>query len=277
LISEQSLRVSVDSIFTPTDTTIHYNFFTPASRRYLNQLQFGVQNFRALYPFDVTLQVEQAQEFIRTALTANYLFNYAKGGGLAVRFFAGKFSYLGEKTLQKRFATDRYHLNMTGASGYEDYTYSNYFLGRNKFEGLPSQQIMMRDGGFKVRTDLLASKIGKTDDWLMAANFVTTVPEKINPLSVLPVKIPLRVFADVGTYAGGWDRSNDVDRFLFDAGLQLSLFDESLNIYIPLLYSKVYGDYLKSTIPENRFLKKISFSINFFNGQTKKLLHQFEL
>ena len=49
---------------------------------------------------------------------------------------------------------------MTGPNGYEDYTYSDYFAGRNEFEGLASQQIMMRDGAFKVRTDLLADKIG---------------------------------------------------------------------------------------------------------------------
>ncbi|HYO23282.1 MAG TPA: M1 family metallopeptidase [Flavisolibacter sp.] len=277
LINEQSLSVSIDSIKTPTDTSIRFNYSTPSKSRYLNQLQFGYQNFRTLYPFDVTLQVEQAQDFVRTAFSANYFFNYAKGGGLAVRVFAGKFNYLGEKTIQKQFANDRFHLNMTGPNGYEDYTYSSYFMGRNKFEGLPSQQIMIRDGGFKIRTDLLASKIGKTDDWLAAANFVTTVPEKINPLSVLPIKIPLRIFADIGTYAEGWDKNADTDRFLFDAGLQISLFGEGLNIYVPLFYSKVYSDYLKSTIPDNRFLKTISFSINFFNKELKKLHHEFEL
>ncbi len=98
--------------------------------------------------------------------------------------FAGKFIYPGSKTTTKQFATDRYHLNMTGPNGYEDYTYSDYFLGRNKFEGTASQQIMVRDGGFKVRTDLLADKVGKTDDWLMAVNFSTTVPASINPLSL---------------------------------------------------------------------------------------------
>jgi hypothetical protein len=277
LINEESLAISFDSIITPIDTSIQYNYNTTAKSRYLNQLQFSIQNFRALYPFDITLQVEQAQDFVRTALTANYFFNYAKGGGLSVRFFAGKLNYINGKTIQKQFANDRYHLNMTGANGYEDYTYSNYFLGRNKFEGLASQQIMLRDGGFKVRTDLLAGKVGKTDDWLMAANFVTTIPEKINPLSVLPIKIPLRIFADIGTYAEGWDRENDADRFLFDAGLQFSLLHETINIYVPLLYSKVYGDYFKSTIPDNRFFKTISFSINFFNKELKKLHYDFDL
>jgi hypothetical protein len=59
LINEQSLKVTIDSVFTPTDTTIQFNYSTPAKSRYLNQLQFGYQNFRALYPFDVTLLSEQ--------------------------------------------------------------------------------------------------------------------------------------------------------------------------------------------------------------------------
>lgn len=276
LINEQSLSITTDSIFTSIDTTIKYRYNTPSESRYLNQLQAGYQNFRALYPFDVTLQIEQAQDFVRTALTADYFFNYAKGGGLGVRFFAGKFSYLRGKTIQKQFANDRYHLNMTGAKGYEDYTYGDYFIGRNKFEGLPDQQIMIRDGGFKVRTDLLSSKIGKTDNWLMAANFTTSVPDKFNPLSVLPVKIPLRVFADIGTYAEAWEKDADTDHFLFEAGLQIPLFKEAVNIYIPLFYSSVYSTYFKSTIPNNRFLKTISFSVNLFPKELKKLNREFE-
>lgn len=276
LLNEQGLRITADSIKTPTDTVVKYRYSTPWKGRYLNQLQLHYQNVRALYPFDVTLQAEQGQDFIRTALTANYFFNYAKGGGLGVRFFAGKFSYLNGKTIQKQFANDRYHLNLTGANGYEDYTYSDYFIGRNRFDGFASQQIMIRDGGFKVRTDLLASKVGKTDDWLMAANFVSTVPQKVNPLSVLPIKIPLCLFADIGTYAEAWNRSEDADRFLFDGGLLLPLFGETINVYIPLFYSSVYGTYFKSTIPSNRFLKTISFSVNLYHKELKKLNRELE-
>ena len=70
---------------------------------------------------------------------------------------------------------------MTGPNGFEDYTYSNYFLGRSEFEGFESQQIMMRDGGFKVRTDLLSDKVAKTDDWLIATNFTTSIPNGVLP------------------------------------------------------------------------------------------------
>ena len=272
LINEEGLRFYRDTTIVGLDTTIENKYRVIKENRVLNQLQLVIENNRALYPYRGELKIEQGKDFVRTAFTGNYFFNYVKEGGLNVRLFAGKFFYTSSKTFIKQFATDRYHLNMTGANGYEDYTYSDYFIGRNKFEGLPSQQIMVRDGGFKVRTDLLADKIGKTDDWLVAANFTTTIPNSINPLSVLPFRIPLRLFADIGTYAETWKQNAETDRFLFDAGLQISLLKETINIYIPLLYSSVYRDYLQSTIAKKeRLWKKISFSIDISNFSFRKL------
>ncbi len=269
LFNEQSLRITPDTIITGNDSSFILRYLLPRTNRYLNQLQFVYANSRGLYPFDVNLRIEQAKDFVRPTVTANYFFNY-KEGGLQLRLFAGKFMYIGEKNISKQFANDRYHLNMTGPDGYEDYTYSDYFVGRNEFEGTASQQIMMRDGAFKVRTDLLASRVGKTDNWLASANLSASIPQKWNPLSVLPIKIPLKIFLDLGTYAEAWERNADVDRFLFDAGLQIPLFDEFINIYIPIVYNKVYGDYFKSTIPKNRFLKTMSFSINFYTKSIQK-------
>jgi len=178
--------------------------------------------------------------------------------------FAGKFFYRGEKTNSKEFNTDRYHLNMTGASGYEDYTYSDYFIGRNKFDGMASQQIMQRDGGFKVRTDLLANKIGKTDDWLIAANFTSSLPTRIN--------LPFRLFADVGSYSEAWKKNSDLDHFLFEGGIQLSLLKETINIYLPLVYSSELKYYLQSYLPDkNRLLKRISFTIDIANFNLRKI------
>ncbi|HEU4469752.1 MAG TPA: M1 family metallopeptidase [Flavisolibacter sp.] len=276
LIGEQSLRISRDTVISGTDTALILRYGLPRQDRYLNQLRLVYENNRALYPFRFHLQVEQASDFIRPALTANYFFNYPDQGGLQLRFFAGKFIYLNGKTIRKQFENDRYHLNMTGANGYEDYTYSTYFFGRNEFEGLESQQIMMRDGGFKVRTDLLASKIGKTDNWLAAINLHSSLPDKINPLSVLPVKIPLGVFFDIGTYAEAWEKDAEGDRFLYDMGLHIPLLDEAVNIFIPVFYNKVYGDYFKSTIPKNRFFKTISFTIDLYPKSLRALNRELE-
>ncbi len=191
-----------------------------------------------------------------------------------VRLFAGKFIYLGDKTFSKQSATGRYHLNMTGANGYEDYTYSNYFVGRNEFEKSASQQIMIRDGGFKVRTGLLAAKVGKTGDWLAAINFKTTIPKNVNPLEALPIKIPIKLFFDIGTYAEAWQKDASTGKFIYDAGFQIFVLHDLVNIYIPVLYSKVYSDYFKSTITEKRFIKNISFSFDIQNFNLKKLNNQ---
>lgn len=271
LIREDGLSFYRDTVITGIDTSISDKYNTTNTSRALNQLRFVIENNRKLYPYRGELKTEQGKDFFRAVFTGNYFFNYVKEGGLDVRLFAGKFFYTGTQTFSKQFATERYHLNMTGASGYEDYTYSDYFIGRNKFDGLASQQIMMRDGGFKVRTDLLADKVGKTDDWLAAVNLSTTIPSAINPLNLLPVKIPLKIFADIGTYAETWKQDAGTDRFLFDAGLQIPLYKGLVNIYIPFIYSDVYKNYIQSVYPKkNRFFKTISFSIDISNLNFRK-------
>ncbi len=268
-INETSLLFTIDTI-NQIDVITY-----PVNHRYVNQLQFVIENYRKLYPYNAILQAEQGDGFVRLNFTGNYYFNYANSGGLNLRLFAGKFIYTGDQTYLTQFQTDQYHLNMTGPKGYEDYTYSNYFFGRNEFEKFSSQQIMIRDGGFKVRTDYLSNKIGKTDDWLTAINFTTTIPKEINPFELIPHDIArLKIFIDVGTYAEAWKKDAGTGRFLYDAGLQLSLFNNLVTIYAPILYSKVYKDYFKSTITEKRFSKNIVFSIDLQNLSLKKLFPQ---
>jgi len=132
---------------------------------------------------------------------------------------------------------------------------------------------MIRDGSFKVHTDLLSNKIGKTDNWLTTLNLTSTLPSKINPLSILPIIIPLKVFFDMGTYAEAWGNNASTGKLLYDAGLQISLFNDVVQVYIPIVYSKVFRDYYKSTITEKRFLKTISFSIDIDKILMKEILN----
>lgn len=273
-IREGGFRFGTDTVVDGSDTSLKQSVIVRKESRLVNQLSLTYENTRALYPFDVLLVIDQVKSLLRPTITVNSFFNYPKAGGLNVRLFAGKLIYLNGYSQSKSFSTDRYHLNMTGPNGYEDYTYSNYFIGRNEFEGLSSQQLMIRDGGFKFRTDLLGNEVGKTDQWLAAVNFNSTIPDKYNPLSILPLKIPLRIFADIGTYGDAWEQDSEEDRFLFDAGLQLSLLGETINIYVPLVYSRVYKDYYKSYLSDKRLLKTISFSINLNGPALKKLRHE---
>jgi hypothetical protein len=264
-INEENFRFGTDTTIAGVDTTLKQRVDLVKNKYQVNQLQFVYQNTRALYPFSYQLNIEQINEMIRPTLTVNYLFNYPKSEGLNVRLFAGKIFYTKGRTESKSFNYDRYAFGMTAPNGYEDYTYSHYFLGRNEFEGAASQQIAMRDGGFKFRTDLKSPEVGKTDNWLISLNLSSSVPNTINPLSILPVRIPLKVYADLGTYAEAWDRNSTEDRFLFDMGLQLSVLKDFLNIYIPVIHNKVFQEYYKSYLPEPRFWRSISFTLNFYN------------
>ena len=235
---------------------------TISTKSYINRLYITKFDNRVLYPYHVNLTIDQGEDFVRAGLTAKQFFNYPKNkGGIEARFFAGKFFYLKSKTFLQQYYTDKYQLNMSGTKGYEDYTYSDYFIGRGEFEGWRSQQIMERDGFFKARTDYLGNKVGKSDDWLIATNFNIDVPG-------LP---ELKLFADVGTYAEAWVDNPATGRFLFDAGIQLSLFNNAVNIYAPILFSKVYRDYNKSILGDKIFSKTISFSVNLQNLHFNKL------
>src|SRR5437764_13839068 len=107
-----------------------------------------------------------------------------------------------------------------------------------------------------VKNDLLLLNICKTYNCLTAINFNSSIPSNLNPLSVLPIKIPLHLFLDIGTYAEAWNNGNANGKILYDMGLQIPLLRETINIYIPILYSSVYRYYFKSYLVNNRFLKE---------------------
>lgn len=248
-------KKSTDSLFYPSLSSVQ--------TRYLNQLSFNLTDYRALYPYDLQLQAQQGAGFYRANATAHYFYNYARGGGMQIRFFAAKFGYIGVRTPSKEFETSVYQPKLTAVRGNEDYTYSNSFIGRNKSEYFLSQQIMLRDGGLKLRTDLFQDLQGRSDNWVSSINFNTTLPEKL-----FPVRIPVRIFLDIGTYAEAWKKEAATSRFLYVGGLQLSLFKNLLNIYAPLIYSSEFKDNLKTVPNENKFFQRLSFSID---------LHRFDL
>jgi Peptidase family M1 domain len=238
-----------------TDSTIFYPVIGKYDFRYLDQLSLYLEDQRVLYPYNVLLQFQQASAWYRINFTGNYFFNYERGGGISVRLFAAKFGYIGTRDPSVDFST--YQPKLTGLTGGEDYTYSNYFLGRSEFTGLASQQIMVRDGGLKIRTDLFQDLQGRSENWVAALNFNSSLPP-----GLLPPWLPLKVFLDIGTYAEAWHNNPPTSRFLYVAGLQLTPF-KYFNIYAPLLYSSDFGDQLKTVPDQNSFFKKISFSIDF--------------
>jgi hypothetical protein len=164
----------------------------------------------------------------------------------------------------------QYYYNLSGTSGYYDYygmrpcdfSYSNYFIGRNETSGWMSQQIAQDGGFFKIATPASYEPIGASDNWLAALNFTADLPAKIDPFAALPFKLPIRVFLDIGTYSQAWQDNAATGRLLYDAGLQVSVLKEAVTVYFPIFYSKVYRDDYNSIYPKNKFKHTISFSID---------------
>ena len=260
LIGEKTLDnyvlKSSDSLFYPTAS--NYSF------RYLNQLSLLIRDDRVLYPYKALLQLQQASNFYRVDFTLNYFFNYEKNGGLDVRLFGSKFGYLGGRSPSEDLS--RYMPKLTAVRGNEDYTYSSYFIGRDEFEGGASQQIMDRDGNLPIRTDLFQDLQGRSDNWVAAINFRSTLPR-----AIVPEWLPLKVFFNTGTYAQAWGTNPPTSRFLFVGGLELDLLQDLVRIYMPLAYSSDFSNQLKTVPDQNTFGKKLSFSINLQNLDFRKL------
>jgi hypothetical protein len=231
--------------------------------RYLNQLAFTIRDERVLYPYSVNLQVQQAASYYRVNLDIRYFFNYSARGGLDVRLFGAKFGYLGGRNPGQDLTP--YEPKLTAVRGGDDYTYGNYFIGRNDFNGLASQQIMLRDGDLKLRTDLFQGLQGRSDDWVAAVNLNSTLPEQM-----VPGWLPLHLFLDVGTYAQGWSDNSLTSHFLYVGGVELNFFHDVLRIYAPLVYSSDFGSQLKTVAGQNGFFQKVSFSIDAGNIPFRK-------
>jgi hypothetical protein len=259
LIGEKSFNnyvlKSSDSLYYPVAGK--YDF------RYLNQLTFTIRDTRVLYPYAVNLQVQQAAPFYRVNLDIHYFFNYETSGGLDVRLFGAKFGYLGTRNPAQDLTP--YEPKLTAVRGSEDYTYENYFIGRNDFNGLASRQIMMRDGDLKLRTDLFQGLQGRSDNWVAAVNLNSTLPPQI-----APGWLPLRLFFDLGTYSQAWSDNPPTSHFLYVGGVELDLF-HVLRIYAPLVYSNDFSNQLKTVPGQNGFEQKLSFSIDFQQIPFRKL------
>ena len=69
----------------------------PKSNRYLNQLNFALENNRALYPYSSNIVAQQANNFLRFSFEGKYFFNYPKGGGMNARFICRKIYVFGSQ------------------------------------------------------------------------------------------------------------------------------------------------------------------------------------
>lgn len=239
----------VDSLYYPSKNGYEDNFY--------GKIQYRHVNSRTFNPFSYTLEGQMGKQFAKLSLEANLRIDYfKKNKALYIRGYAGKFFNLADNN----FDAYRYRIANT-YSGQNDYLYDETYGGRNEQSGSWSQQISMKEGGFKVNTLQYASQLGLSDDWLFALNLKTDIPFW---------NLPVRLFADVATFSNAKQLNPSGATILYEAGVEVYL-GEYLSVYIPLVMSKDFTDYTKSVFPEKRFWKTASFSLNIGNINWMKL------
>ncbi len=226
----------------------------------IGRIKYLHENNRTFNPFSYQLQVEGNHEFMKIGLTLQSRIDYhIKNKAFYVRAYGGKFVDFQTSTnyfnLRQRYLNTTYH-------GQSDYAYDETYVARNEQISTLSQQVSMQEGGFKMRTLQYASPIGLNDNWLAAVNLRSDIPIKS------PVK--LQVFVDAATFANAKKLNPSGQNAVFEAGLELHLFKDLLVIYAPFILSKDFKDYSKQIYPRNRFLRNMSFALNFSQLNFKK-------
>jgi hypothetical protein len=222
--------------------------FPPTStiKNDFNQLNFTHKNGRAINPYSFLVDVQQGKTFAKASMTFNYRVSYnKKGKGLDFRLFAGTFLW---KSNDYSTGPD-VRFRLSGQTGYsidpqrtQDYLYNDIFFGRNESAGIWSQQMTNTDGAFKVY-----SFRGQTSQYLATLNIKTS----------LPGKIPVKLYADLGTYK---NEETDSDVLNYNLGAIFTVIPDNFEIYIPLLISNK----IQSTLDLNKvnFGERIRFVIN---------------
>ncbi len=271
-ISEQQLKFESPA---PPGDTVFYSARNASATTVIPQLTMTWNNNRKLYPWSIQAGIQQVKQIIRTTVTANYFLNYDKSNkGASVRLFAGKIFYTTERTTSVRNENSRYHFTMHAPNGTQDYTYSNPFAERNQSTQLAGRQIAMRDGGFKYRSDfssvvpgLKATGVDYFDNWMLSLNTDFDIPNKINPLAILPFDNALKIFADVGTSASPWQAGSTQPKFIYSIGIHLPIL-KVLHLYYPILHSKAFDEPNSVNDPFREggpkwWQKRLTFSLSF--------------
>ncbi|MCO5233249.1 MAG: M1 family metallopeptidase [Chitinophagales bacterium] len=229
------------------------DFYKTKGHYNTHEIWYDLKYSHALFPMEMKTVLRFDDNYIRHSLAYKQKFRYTeKGAFVHVRLFAGAFYYHNENVSFRKNAVVGF--NMSGINGRNDYLYDGNYFGRNSQSGLSSQQLMMGEGNFKVLTALQNPMEGKTVNTLLAVNFKIDAPVKW---------LPIQFFTDFGYRV---DKVLSPDNFLpskefyYDLGFNISLLNEGLEIYFPLLMPNNFKSYYKSNLP--KFGQRISFSLD---------------
>ncbi len=171
-------------------------------------------------PYKISAKIEQGDKYAKASIESEFTMSFKnKVHGFDIRFFGGLFVWDDN--------AGPYRWRMSGWDGAADYLFDHVYLDRNATNGLGAQQFVQAEGGFKVPTF-----VGQADKWIAALNLKLS----------LPGPLPIRLYADVGTYNGAKDAFPGSQAVMYDAGVMLSSIHNVLELYVPIFRSSDIRD-----------------------------------
>jgi hypothetical protein len=211
---------------------------------YLNQLTYKLNNSRTLDPYNLVVSLQHNNNMAKIFGSLVYKITTGPKKFAEMRLFAG--SFLAGSLASRSY----YAFRASGYNGWNDYLFEGNYLGRNDRNGVAFSQFMERDGALKVWTPL-----GQSSEWMIGLNLK----------SPAIWKFPVKLFADAVTCDG---RSLQKEKILWDAGLNLVLWQDIIEIYLPVFYS----DEIRKALDLNNVTgaQRIRFTFNIHKLDPKK-------
>ncbi len=215
-------------------------------------LRYRHRNNRAYNPFSYSLEGQMGEDFAKVSAEGNIRIDYdTRKKSLRVRAFLGKFFPI----TNTASVISRYELNAS-YSGADDYLYDGTYMGRNAQDKIPAQQVSMQEGGFKVP---IHNGAARSDNWMAALNLSTDLPR---------IKLPVRLFLDAGLIPNATPtfKHSGSTTLLYDGGVEISLLSNVVSVYIPIIMSSEFQNYLTAAYGnKNVFGRSISFTLQLQN------------
>lgn len=213
---------------------------------FVNQLQYDLYNKRAIDPFNFHIDFQHTASMAKVSAALQYKITLNKKQHVELRLFAGAFIAGSEEE------RGYYAFRASGYNGWHDYLFESNFAARNERGGFGFTQFTEKDGALKIWTPL-----GQSPHWMSSLNLK----------SPRIFKLPLKVFTDIVVCDG---RALLTDKVLWDAGLNLTLWDDIIEIYVPFLYSTD----IRKTLDLNGvdFVHSIRFTFNIHKLAPKTII-----
>ncbi len=257
--------------FSPTFGNYQGNAWSDS---YIHELSYLAESRRALNPYSIYLALEQQsytdvfdrdQNYLKASLEIKHTFHYAPKKGFDFRVFAGGFITNSRRDGGAIFPGA---FNLI-SQGYNDYRFDDFYFGRSEDDGIWSQQVTIRDGGFKNAVGTGFS-LGRSNNFIVALNMKADLPNG------LPFNLPLKPYFDIGYYDNAMPTGAGEtfeDQLLWSGGITLEFVKDVFAIYFPLINSKNIDDRYAE---RGSYWNRIAFTLDLRKLNPKELLKRVE-